>query len=168
MNIKTLFFLLSLSAGIAALPVVNAVETGQPAPTCPVKTFDDKGMLDLSKYKGKVVYMDFWASWCLPCAKSFPFMNELQQELSPRGLEVVAINLDEKRQDAETFLARYPAGFTVAADPEGRCPALFEVKGMPSSYLIDRQGTVRHVHLGFRTEDQPKIRAHIEALLAEK
>jgi thiol-disulfide isomerase/thioredoxin len=116
----------------------------------------------------KVVYMDFWASWCGPCGQSLPFLNELQSQMKNQGLEVVAVNLDENRQDADEFLAKHPVGLTIAADPEGHCPNAYGVQAMPSSFLIDRHGKVRHIHLGFRPGDRDGLRNHIAALLAEK
>lgn len=146
---------------------VIALEPGNPAPNCPLKAFHGDSPLDLSKYKGKVVYIDFWASWCGPCAQSLPFLTELQTQLKNKGLEVVAVNLDENRQDADAFLAQHPVAVTVAADPEGVCPHTYDVQAMPSSFLIDRKGKVRHVHLGFRPGDRTELRNQITALLAE-
>jgi len=116
--------------------------------------------------RGKVLYVDFWASWCGPCAKAFPFLNAMNEKYRDRGLHILAINVDEKAEDAKDFLSRHPASFTLAADSSGRCPADFGVQAMPSSFLIDRNGIVRYVHLGFRTGDAEKIRGEIEQVLS--
>ena len=113
--------------------------------------------------KGKVVYVDFWASWCGPCRQSFPWMADLQRRYGPQGFEVVAINVDKKRADAERFLASTPAAFTVVYDPAGATPSAWDVRAMPSSYLIDRQGRVVHVDQGFREMDKPVLEARVRA-----
>ncbi len=94
-------------------------------------------------------------------------MNDLDREFRDRGLQILAINLDEKLEDARAFLAKHPVSFALAADPSGRCPRDFGVQGMPSSYLVDRQGIIRHVHLGFRPGEAKKLWALVEQLLAE-
>ena len=161
------FLLLALSACAVDSPDALALEPGQPAPSCPMKTWEG-APLDLSQYKGKVVYLDFWASWCAPCAQSFPFMNEMQSDLGPRGLQIIALNLDEKFEDAQAFLAKHPAGFTLARDPENICPKLYEVQGMPSTYLVDPAGKISYVHKGYRVGDADKIRSRVKALLDSK
>ncbi len=158
---------LALAIAIALSGNASASTEG-PAPSCPVSALDQSRTLDISRLKGKAAYVDFWASWCGPCAASFPFMNELDKELKGQGLEIVAVNLDEEPEDAKDFLKKYPAHFTVASDPEGKCPALFDVKAMPTSFLIDRHGNIRHVHMGFRDSDKAEIRKQIHALLSER
>lgn len=140
---------------------------GGPAPSCPLPALDGGKVIDPAKLKGKVTYLDFWASWCGPCAQSFPFMNELHAELQKQGLEVVAVNLDEETSDAAEFLKSHPAQFTVVSDRESKCPALYDVKAMPTTYLIDRKGNIRHVHLGFRAGDKAEIKKQVQALLSE-
>ena len=146
---------------------VRAAEPGSAAPICVLKSLDEESPINMGQFKGKVVYVDFWASWCAPCARSFPFLNDLDREFRDRGLIVLAINLDEKLEDARAFLAKHPASFALAVDPSGQCPRDFGVRGMPSSYLVDRQGMIRHVHLGFRAGEAEKLRALVEQLLAE-
>jgi thiol-disulfide isomerase/thioredoxin len=145
-----------------------AVEVGAGLPECALEMMDSKQNLSLSQYKGKVLYVDFWASWCVPCAKSFPFLNEMHEQLSGQGLQIVGVNLDENLDDAKTFLAKYPASFTVAADVSKQCAKDFAVKAMPSSYLIDRKGVVHHVHLGFKPGEAQEIKLLVEKLLSEK
>ena len=121
--------------------------------------------VDLTDYKGKVVYLDFWASWCVPCRKSFPWMNQLKEFYGERGLEVIAINLDQERKLADAFLADTPATFTIAFDPQGQSAEDYQVMGMPSSYLIDRNGILHHSHVGFRDKDKAALESQIEELL---
>ena len=146
---------------------VLAANSGESAPACISTNFYNGQVLDIASYKGKVVYMDFWASWCPPCKLSFPSLNKLHNELKDRGFEVLAINLDEEKSDAEAFLKHTPVNFSIAYDGEGSCPGAYKVMAMPSSYIIDKQGIVREVHLGFDEDKFKKIRTSILALLKE-
>jgi len=145
----------------------QAVEPGQPAPdiALPRSTLPAS---QLSALRGQWVYLDFWASWCGPCRQSFPWMSALQQKYGPRGLQVLAVNVDAKQSDADAFLARTPAGFALAFDPKGEAPRRFAIQGMPSSVLIDPQGQVRWVHKGFRPDEAAALEARIAAALEAK
>ena len=147
--------------------IALAAKPGEPAPTCLSTKLHDGHALDINRFKGKVVYIDFWASWCPPCKMSFPSLNKLHTELNSQGLEIVAINLDEDKNDALEFLEHNAVDFPIAYDGEGACPGNFDVLAMPSSYIIDKQGIVREVHLGFDEDSIDKIRTTILALLAE-
>jgi peroxiredoxin len=116
---------------------------------------------------GKVVYLDFWASWCPTCARSFKFLNALAEDLGKRGLLVLAVNLDEEPEGARSFLEQYPVRFTVLYDPHGDCARAFAVAGMPATYVIDRQGKVRYRQVGFRSEEANALKARVEELVAE-
>jgi len=162
--------IIALSCAALALTFAantHAAEAGHVAPNCSLTPVGTEQRHDLQQFRGKVVYVDFWASWCSPCAQSFPFLNTLHRELRDRGLQVLGINLDEKPENAKRFLEKHPANFTVAFDAEGRCPQDFGVTAMPSSYLVDRQGNIRHVHLGYRRGESEKLRDLVEQLLAE-
>ncbi|MGH8246084.1 MAG: TlpA family protein disulfide reductase [Gammaproteobacteria bacterium] len=152
---------------LAALSNGSSAATGRAAPNCSLTPVGDGQNYDTHHFRGKVLYVDFWASWCSPCAQSFPFMNALDREFRDRGLQMLGINLDEEPEDARAFLTRHPANFNVAFDAGGRCPQDFGVKAMPSSYLVDRQGNIRDVHLGFRRGEVDRLRALVEQLLAE-
>lgn len=135
---------------------------------CVLTTLDENKALDTKALSGKVIYLDFWASWCGPCAKSFPFMRDLHQGLGAKGLQLIGVNLDESSEDAKAFLEKNPANFPIVVDKNGECAKKFEVKAMPSSYLIGRDGVIRHVQLGFRSDEQNELRQTVEQLLAEK
>ena len=92
-------------------------------------------------------------------------MNQLHQELQGKGFEVIGVNLDEEPEEAKGFLAKTPARFTIVADASGQCPEQFGVKAMPSSYLIDREGVVRHIHLGFKNSESGQLRQQVQDLL---
>jgi thiol-disulfide isomerase/thioredoxin len=136
-------------------------------PACALSPLGDAPVPDLARLRGHVIYVDFWASWCAPCAKAFPFLNRLEREFRAQGLHVVGINVDENAADATAFLARHPALFELAADAGGQCPRAFDVRAMPSSYLVDRQGLIRHVHLGFSAQDAAQLRRRVQELLQE-
>lgn len=124
--------------------------------------------LDLSAYKGKVVYLDFWASWCTPCRLSFPWMSQLQSLYGRDGLVVIGVNVDHDRAPADEFLAANRGTFQIVYDPHGALASKYDVKGMPTSFLIGRDGKVRSVHPGFLPEREPSYAADVKALLDEK
>ena len=123
--------------------------------------------VSLEKLRGKVVYLDFWASWCSPCRKSFPWMNEIQSKYKNKGLVVVAVNLDKSKDKADEFLNDFETNFTVAFDPEGKTAEDYKVMGMPSSYLIDRNGQLHMSHIGFRESDTDELETKIRDLLKQ-
>jgi cytochrome c biogenesis protein CcmG/thiol:disulfide interchange protein DsbE len=157
---------LAAVAAIASTPTAHSLTKGEPAPTCSAPLLDGGRSVSLADYRGQVVYLDFWASWCGPCRESFPFMNELQRELASKGLQILAVSVDKTAEEARRFLASYPAQFTVALDVAGACPAAFQVLGMPSSYIIDKGGVVRAVHAGFRNRDRAEIRQQLLEVLS--
>jgi len=112
------------------------------------------------------VMLDFWASWCDPCKESFPLMDQLQKKYGPQGLVVIAVNVDEKRADMEAFLKKNAASFTVVRDAGQKLVDKAGIGTMPTSFLIGRDGKVRHVHTGFKgDETKMKYEQEIEALL---
>jgi cytochrome c biogenesis protein CcmG, thiol:disulfide interchange protein DsbE len=123
--------------------------------------------LDLASLRGKVVYLDFWASWCKPCRESFPWMNDVHAAYAGKDVVVVAVNVDQERALADAFLKAYPAEFQVVYDPDGRLAEQYRVVGMPSSFLIDRTGTVRFRHVGFRAADRDQLDGELHKLIAE-
>ena len=146
---------------------IQAVELGDPAPNCELKHFKTQENLNINDLLGKVVYIDFWASWCPTCKKAFPALNQLHQELNAKGFEVFTVNLDEERKDADEFLRQHPVDFAVAYDDKKACPNRYHVLAMPASYIIDKQGIIRDIHLGFEEGDIIQVRNRILALLEE-
>ena len=156
---------MALAALWLAAGVARAAEVGAPAPPFTLPTAQET-TISLERLRGQVVYVDFWASWCGPCRRSFPWMGELQQRYGSRGFTVVAINVDAKRDDAERFLRQYPAAFAVAYDAAGATPRAYDVKAMPSSYLVDREGRIAGVEHGFLDERRAAVEDAIRALVA--
>ena len=124
--------------------------------------------LDLDSFRGRVVYLDFWASWCAPCRQSFPWMQAMKDAYEHQGLAVVAVNLDRSRDDADAFLAQFHPTFDVRFDPQGNAAERFKVHGMPTSVIIDRHGVVRFTHIGFRPVDEAAYEDQLRGILSEK
>lgn len=124
--------------------------------------------LDLTPYRGKVVYLDFWASWCGPCKLSFPYMARMTSFYGRRPFVVIAVNLDHSRERADAFLSESGVDIPVVFDPKGDIARQFHVSAMPTSVLIGRDGRVRYVHQGFFPDQTSLYEAHISELLNEK
>jgi peroxiredoxin len=122
----------------------------------------------LADFKGKIVIVDFWASWCPPCKASFPALDALYREQRAAGVEVLAVNVDERRKDADAFLARHPHDLTVLLDPKGASAEAFNVQGMPSSFVVDRSGVIRFTHMGYSGNVDASYRREIAQLLSER
>jgi thiol-disulfide isomerase/thioredoxin len=119
--------------------------------------------------KGKVVILDFWASWCGPCAESFPVMDELQKKYREQGLVILAVSVDEKAVKMETFLKKNPVSFAVVRDGEHKLVANVTPETMPTSFVIDREGKVRFIHNGFHgSTTRKQYVEQIESLLKAK
>lgn len=151
----------TLNRQLAAL--VCAIALTAPA----ARAHEELPVLDLAAYSGKVVYLDFWASWCTPCRRSFPWLDAMQRKHGPAGLVVIAVNVDQERKLATDFLREVPVGFKVFYDPKGELAAKWQLLGMPSSFLIDRSGKPRSRHESFRESDTAALEKQIVALLAE-
>jgi peroxiredoxin len=149
-----LFFLFACSLALA-----------ESAPTFALPTNSDTVALD--SLRGQVLYLDFWASWCEPCRKSFPWMEKLRIKYADQGLTVIAINLDPARKNADKFLAKQDVGFTIAFDPKGEIAKAYQVKGMPSSFLINRAGDIVFSRIGFKETETDGIEKQIMELLAQ-
>jgi cytochrome c biogenesis protein CcmG/thiol:disulfide interchange protein DsbE len=121
--------------------------------------------LHLENYRGEVVILDFWASWCVPCRRSFPWLNSMHAKYAEEGLVIIGVNLDHNKADAETFLSEFPADFQIYYDDDKELARQFDVIAMPSSYIIGRDGEQIKRHLGFKVRLQPEYEAAIiEAL----
>lgn len=125
-------------------------------------------LFDLSAYRGKVVYLDFWASWCGPCKFSFPYMEQLARRFRGQDLVVITDNLDQSSAKAAAFLRDVNASLPVIYDQNGVLASRFKVSDMPTSILIDRKGKVRYVHKGFYRDKEDEYTSHVEQLLKEQ
>ena len=150
---------------IATLLLGLTLQVGRAFAIEPGKSLPALGLAEVQSAPGQFVYIDYWASWCGPCRQSFPWMNALHAKLGPKGLKVVAVNVDAKRADADKFLVHTPAQFTVAYDPQGLSAKTLAIKTMPTSMLVSPEGKVLFVHSGFRTEETGQLEAKILALM---
>ena len=124
------------------------------------------GDLSLHDLRGKVVYVDFWASWCAPCRESFPWMSGISEKYRDQGLVVVAINLDKNKAAADEFIRQFGGRFPVAFDPAGKSAEAFGVQAMPSSFIVNRFGVITYTHEGFQPRNADEVEAHITEALA--
>ena len=158
-----------ISTALALLLIAQlsfAAKVGDSAPSFRARTLDGSQTVSNEDLKGKVIFVDFWASWCTPCLKSLPEFEQLQTSFSGRGdVVVLAINLDENPKDATKFIQGLDVTYKILADKDGSIPESFGVSTMPSSFIIDKEGVIRYVHKGYKTGDVSKIKSEIEQLL---
>lgn len=164
-KIKFLFALYILLLGNLN---VQAAEIGQAAPQFTLPALLNDQATTLKQYTGKVIYLDFWASWCAPCRTSFPLLNKLQQKYKEKGFEVVAINLDEDKANAAKFLKDIPVDFTILRDSSGEWADQYVVESMPTSFIIDKKGVIQNIHHGFVSGDIDELDKKVAKLLADK
>lgn len=153
---------------LCVVPPLWGASVDQSAPFFSLKELRNGSAIDLSDYRGKVVYLDFWASWCVPCRESFPVLSDLYEKYQNQGFEVIAVNLDENPDAAREFIERYPADYALAMGFGSEVPTVYEVVVMPTAYLIDAEGVIRLVHHGFKLEHVDFLEAVLEKLLAER
>lgn len=150
---------------------VMATEEGMQAPEFTLPGVRENDVtVTLSELRGDIVYVDFWASWCAPCLRSLPEVNTLYERYKDQGFSVVAITIDDPVEDALDFLLdlETPLAYHVALDQTAEIMDQYAVVGMPTSFLIDREGVVRMVHKGFREGDTELLEQKLNALLAEQ
>ena len=157
-----------LAAALLLAPLAAfALQAGAPVPAVVAQSIDGQWQR-LQDYRGKVVYVDFWASWCAPCRQALPQYERLHRELGPSGFVVLAINVDTEQRLAQRMLQQIPMSFPVILDPQGLLAQRFSPPTMPTGYLIDRQGIVRYVHTGYKAEDLPAFETMVRKMVEEK
>jgi thiol-disulfide isomerase/thioredoxin len=157
-----------VSTPLVGIGLVLALAAGaRAAPPATISEASEAG-LDLTPYAGRVVYVDFWASWCKPCQASFPWMQALQDSLGAQGLTVVTVNVDSDRKAADRFLIRQESTLPVVWDSEGEIARAYALQGMPSSFLYDRSGRLQSSHVGFTPDEAKKLGPELEAMLAKE
>ena len=158
---------LALSLVLASVSVARAeVKAGQPAVDFSGPTLSGSS-LKLSSLRGKVVLVDFWASWCEPCKKELPLLDKLAPKLRAKGIEIVAVNIDDDKNKAADFIKSHGLHLTVVPDAGKKIVGQYEPPKMPSSFIVDKSGVVRAVHGGFEPGDESKLEAELTQLVTK-
>jgi thiol-disulfide isomerase/thioredoxin len=143
-------------------------KVGAPMPSIVVRQIDGRRKIDLGALKGKVVLVDIWASWCGPCMEEMPLLDAMAARLKSKGVEIIAVSVDEDKASAQQFLSSRPSwSLTVAHDPKGKLPEALQPSKMPSSYVMDSEGIIRYVNEGFERKDIKVLEKRLVALAAE-
>lgn len=156
--------LLASSAALLVTSYVAALDAGARAPTLTARDLRGNAV-SLQAHRGSVVVVDFWASWCEPCGQAMPALDRIYQAYRSRGLVVIGVSVDQSADNARTFLSRTRVSFPIVHDASHAFATQFSPPTMPSTYVIDRQGIVRHVHAGFRQGDAARLEQMIRELL---
>ncbi len=168
-NMRRGFLLSILLFGSGLISVSGfAAQQGELAPAFTLPDLHEgRPAISLEAFRGKTVYVDFWASWCAPCLRSLPLINELYARYRDQGFEVIAINVDNPIEDGQDFLLDVNLDYLTPADTSNEVMEAYGVMGMPTSYLIDSTGVIRKVHTGFREGDIEILERELQLLLAE-
>lgn len=141
-----------------------AADLNKPAPDFTLKAMDGSNV-KLSELKGKVVMLNFWASWCGPCRQEMPYLEDIYKKYAPAGFVLLGINVDEDSADAKEFLAEVPVSFPVLLDSKNTLPELYEVEAMPSTFFVDKDGNLVYLHKGYKPGEEKEYEAQILKLL---
>ncbi len=156
-------------AGALAMTSLLAASVGAGTSIAPAFSLPSRSgdTLSLAQLKGKVVMLNFWASWCGPCRQEMPLLDQMHKRYSALGFTLVGVNVDADSKDAESWLSKTPVSFPVVFDRESKVSKLYDVSAMPSTVFIDRQGNVRYLHRGYKAGDEGEYLNQIRALLKE-
>ncbi len=156
-DLLKLFFLMLL--------LVQSVAAWEAAPLFSGVDVNTEQKISLADYRGKVVFLHFWASWCVPCRASLPAYEQMRKEIGTEEFEIIAINVDEDTDDGLKFLAQHPVSYPVLADPEGEIGIPYGIRTLPRSFLLDRNGQIITSHKSFKAGDEMKLKQEIKELL---
>jgi peroxiredoxin len=164
LELNTWMRAVAVTAALATTSMVGASSALAPSFTLPSRAGDT---VSLAQLKGKVVMLNFWASWCGPCRQEMPLLDQMHKRYSALGFTLVGVNVDANSKDAEDWLSKTPVSFPVLFDRESKVSAMYDVKAMPSTVFIDRKGNVRYLHKGYKAGDEGEYLNQIRALLKE-
>jgi len=157
--------------GLIGLTAVFLATAASAAGDEPAPTFALPGRggatVDLTQYKGQVVMINFWASWCVPCRQEMPLLDSIYKKYKPLGFTLLSVNVEPEQKDAESFLKQTPVTFPVVFDAKSKVSGLYNVQGMPTTVFVDRKGNVRLMHVSYKTGDENLYMDQIRSLLRE-
>jgi peroxiredoxin len=154
----------ALGSALAMSSLVGASASMAPSFALPSRSGDT---VSLDKYKGQVVMLNFWASWCGPCRQEMPLLDQMHKRYSALGFTLIGVNVEANTKDAERWLTETPVSFPVVFDKDSKVSKLYDVSAMPSTVFIDRKGNVRYLHRGYKAGDESEYLNQIRALLKE-
>jgi peroxiredoxin len=143
-----------------------AADAGGPAPSFTLAALTGQ-QAALSQYKGQVVMVNFWATWCGPCQQEMPLLDQMYKKYKPAGFTLIGVNVDKEAPAVKELMARKPVSFPVLLDPANQVSKAYHVDEMPSSVLIDRKGEIRYIHRGYRAGDENEYQDRIRQLIRE-
>jgi peroxiredoxin len=154
-----------LATLVLALPAVAAAPSG-PAPQF---TLDARGgsQVNLAQYKGQVVMINFWASWCGPCRQEMPLLEDIYKKYNKLGFTLIGVNVEPDSKAADDWLKQTPVSFPILYDKNSKVSQLYDVSGMPSTVIIDRKGNLRYLHHGYKPGDEGEYLNNIRAMIRE-
>jgi thiol-disulfide isomerase/thioredoxin len=160
-------FLAALALALPAAALQSASSAPQPAPDFELGQRGG-GTANLSQFKGQVVMINFWATWCGPCRQEMPLLESIHKKYKPMGFTMIGVNVEPDPKAAEQWLAKQPpVSFPILFDTESKVSKLYKVTGMPNSVIIDRKGNVRMLHRGYKPGDENEYLNQIRALVKE-
>lgn len=155
-----------LGAALVAGPASATTTAGTPAPAFSLGSMAG-GTVDLSQYKGQVVMINFWATWCGPCRQEMPILEQLHKKYKPMGFTMLGVNVEPDSKGAVDWLKGTPVSFPILFDTDSKVSKLYAVAGMPSTVIVDRKGNLRWLHRGYKAGDENEYLNQIRALIRE-
>jgi thiol-disulfide isomerase/thioredoxin len=165
-RILTLALLGAALTGIAGAAAVSPLASGAPAPGFQLGSADGRAV-DLAALRGKVVMINFWASWCGPCRKEMPILEQLNKQYRGKGLALIGVNVEPDSKAAMNWLKETPVSFPILFDTDSKVSKLYQVAGMPNTVIVDRRGTVRYIHRGYQAGAENEYLDQIRQLIRE-
>jgi peroxiredoxin len=153
-------------AAVVVAASAFAADTGGPAPAFTLTTLEGQPGA-LSQYKGQVVMVNFWATWCGPCQQEMPLLDQMYKKYKPAGFTLIGVNVDKEAPPVKELMARKPVSFPVLLDPANQVSKAYHVDEMPSSVIIDRKGEIRYIHRGYKPGDENEYQDRIRQLIRE-